>query len=166
VTDASCANHSDRQAVARLGFQNFCAACRAALAEITQRGPPRSLPRECFASYAGSERWLPLARGAPAHWLAHELGARARPGRPACAAGHVLEREDLLAGRKEVRGEPPRHGDLWVDLDAEGCGVVVGVRQGETRGFAISIRHLEPTSARDRVADFYAQLTARGRFFR
>jgi hypothetical protein len=166
VTGADCANHPDRPAVERLGFQSYCAACRDALAAVTRSPALRALPRECFASYGGAERWLPLARGAPAHWLAHELGVRAQLGRAGCAAGHSLDRADLLAGRREVRGEPPRRGDLWVDLDAEGCGLVVAVQHAETRGFAISIRHLEPVSARDRVADFYAQLTARGRFFR
>lgn len=166
MTEGACTNHPDRPAVERLGSRRYCAACRDSRLQVTRLLVMRAQPSECFASYAGAERWLPLTRGAPAHWLAHQLGAGARPGRPACAAGYALERAELLAGRKAVQGEAPRAGDLWVDLDAEGCGLVVSCQRHETRGFSIAVRYLEPLSARESLVDFYLQLAARGRFFR
>ena len=123
-----------------------------------------ALPSECFATPAG-EGWRPLTTGAAAHWLAHELGVRAPHGRPACAAGFALERDDLIGSRQPVRG-PPRAGDLWLDLDPERCGVVASVRPDPDRGFAIAIRHLHPLPARPATGDFYLQFAARGQFFR
>ena len=114
----------------------------------------------------GDDRWLALESGAAAHWLAHELRAIASPGRPACAAGFAIERADLLATRRELGREPPRAGDLWADLDAEGCGIVVNSRRDESAGIAITVRHLHPLPAREESADFYLQLGGRGRFFR
>ena len=124
-----------------------------------------ALPSDCFAAPAGDADWRPLARGAAAHWLAHELGQWAPLGRPACAAGFAIERGDLLHGRRPAVG-PPRAGDLWLDLDAEGCGVVASVRAHEARGIAIAIRHLHPLPARPELRDFYLDLAGRGRFFR
>jgi hypothetical protein len=109
---------------------------------------------------------MPLTSGAAAHWLAHRLGVLARPGRPGCAAGFALDRADVIGARREVRNEPPRSSDLWVDLDAEGCGVVVRAQRDETRGFSISIRRLQAAPARETTDDFYLQLAGRGRFFR
>ena len=70
-----------------------------------------------------------------------------------------------MGSRRPVTGAP-RAGDLWVDLDAEGCGVVASVRPDPDRGFAIAIRHLHPLSARTATGDFYLQFAARGGFFR
>jgi hypothetical protein len=166
VTASHCAIHRERPAVETLGARSYCAECRDARLGATQRLELRAIPSDCFASHLGAGRWLAFQRGAPAHWLAHQLGVRARPERPACAAGFAVERADLLAGRSRVSGEPPRAGDLWVDLDAEGCGLVCRSQRDETRGFAISIRHLCATPARELHSDFYLDLAARGTFFR
>lgn len=166
MTAPSCAHHPERPAVEALGARAYCAGCRDARALATRGLELHARPSECFATYAGADRWHALARGGPAHWLAHELGVRAALARPACAAGFAIERADVLAGKSELRGEPPRRADLWVDLDAEGCGVVVRVERHETRGFSISIRHLRPLSARESIDDFYLQLGGRGAFFR
>ncbi|HTO69756.1 MAG TPA: hypothetical protein VMR31_07835 [Myxococcota bacterium] len=72
----------------------------------------------------------------------------------------------MVAARKEVKGAPPRAGDLWLDLDPEGCGIVVISRPDEARGFAILIRHLQALPAREVHSDFYLELGGRGRFFR
>jgi len=159
-------NHAEREAVESLGLRAYCAECRTSRAEATCGSELRARPSECFATYAGAGRWLSPARGASAHWLAHELGQAAQPGRPACAAGFALERAELLLGRRELVRELPRPTDLWVDLDAEGCGVVVRVQRDETRGFAIAIRHLRPLPALELHSDFHGQLGARGSFFR
>lgn len=149
-----------------LGARSYCAGCREARGLATRGLEIRANPAACFASYAGADRWLALAGGESPHWLAHQLQVRAPPGRPACAAGFAVARADLLAGRRELRGEPPRAEDLWVDLDAQGCGIVARVQPHETRGFSISIRHLQALPARESHVDFYLQLGARGRFFR
>ena len=125
----------------------------------------RALPSECFASPVGGDAWRALASGAPAHWLAHELGVRAPIGRPACAAGFAIERRDLV-GRRRPIASAPRRGDLWVDLDDEGCGVVAGVSADSSRGLSIAIRHLHPLPARAALGDFYLQMNGRGSFFR
>ena len=124
-----------------------------------------ALPSECFALPAGTDDWRPLARGAAAHWLAHELARLAPLGRPACAAGFAVERADLLLGRRPVEG-PPRAGDLWLDLDPEGCGVVASVRPDAARGLSIAIRRLHRLPARSELRDFYLDFAGRGRFFR
>lgn len=90
----------------------------------------------------------------------------AGPGRPACAAGFAVDRADVIGSRRELRGEPPCKADLWVDLDPDGCGMVVRAARDESRGFAISIRHLQGPPARESTDDFYLQLAGRGRFFR
>jgi len=164
--NARCAHHPEREGAETLGARAYCASCRDARALATRGLELRAQPSACFATYAGDELWLALPRGAPAHWLAHELDVRAPVARPACAAGYAIERSDVLGGRREVRGEPPRRSDLWVDIDAEGCGVVVRAQPDETRGFSISIRHLRPSPARESSDDFYLQLGGRGRFFR
>jgi hypothetical protein len=166
VTEPRCAHHPDRPAAETLGARAYCASCRDARGLATRGLELRARPADCFASYAGGDRWLAFPRGESAHWLAHELGVRAPPGRRGCAAGFAIERADVLAGRRELRGEPPRAADLWVDLDAEGCGIVMRVEPHETRGFSISVRYLQALAAREMHADFYLQLGARGRFFR
>jgi len=163
---ARCAHHPEKAGVERLGARVYCASCRDARALATRGLELRAQPSTCFATYAGSGRWLALLHGAPAHWLAHQLGTRAAAARPGCAAGFAVERGDVLAGRHVLHGEPPRAGDLWVDNDAEGCGIVVRAQRHETRGFSISIRHLQPLPARESSDDFYLQLGGRGRFFR
>jgi len=126
----------------------------------------RAVPSECFARWLGEERWHALDAGAAAHWLAHELRIHPAAGRPSCAAGFAIDRADVLAGRRELGGEPPRAGDLWADLDAEGCGVVQTARREGERGIAIAIRRLRLLPARPESADFYLELGGKGRFFR
>ena len=162
----SCAHHAERPAAEVLGARAYCAACREARLGATRALGSRAQPSECFARWLGDERWLALESGAAAHWLAHELGLRPPAGRPSCAAGFAIDRADVLAGRRELVGEAPRAGDLWVDLDAEGCGIVQSAQREGERGIAIAIRHLRAFPARPERADFYLQLGGRGRFFR
>ncbi|HXX48903.1 MAG TPA: hypothetical protein VEN47_11770 [Myxococcota bacterium] len=161
-----CAHHPERAAVEELGSRAYCAACRDALARATRALETRARPGECFARWLGQERWHALDSGAAAHWLAHELRIRPAAGRPTCAAGFAIERTDVLVGRRELGGDAPRAGDLWLDLDAEGCGIVETARREGERGIAIAIRRLRLLPARPETADFYLQLGGKGRFFR
>jgi len=161
----ACARHPDRSAAEALGARAYCAACRDARELAVRAIAVSALPSACFAAPVGEADWRPLASGAAAHWLGHELGAPAPPGRPACAAGLAVERGDLLLGRRPATGSP-RAGDLWIDLDAEGCGLVASVRPHDARGIAIAIRHLHRLPARVETRDFYLDFAGRGRFFR
>jgi hypothetical protein len=126
----------------------------------------RAQPAGCFARFIGGERWLALEAGGAAHWLAHELSARAPAGVTGCAAGLAVHAADVLATWRPVLGGPPRSGDVWVDLDGLACGLVASVAPDPERGLAITIRHLRSAPARVCIEDFYFQLHGRGRFLR
>jgi hypothetical protein len=101
-----------------------------------------------------------------AHWLAHELGTRPVHVHTRCAAGFPVRRADLLFGRRELLRELPRPLDLWVDLDDEGCGLVVKSASSESGEVEISIRGRVDAPGGVTVCDFYRDLHGRGRFFR
>lgn len=128
--------------------------------------PPAVLHRECCATALGAPAWRTLAGSGAAHWLAHELKLRPLPPHARCAAGFAVRPAALLVGRRELVRELPRAGDLWLDLDDDGCGLVVVARRGEGEEVEISIRG--PVDATRGVAarDFYRDLSGRGRFFR
>lgn len=125
----------------------------------------RAEPSECFARFAGGDRWIALEHGGAIHWLAHKLGLRAPAGGPCCAAGLALQADALLGAHRPFSG-PPRPGDLWLDLDGASCGLIESVAADPQRGLAISIRRLRSTPARVCVEDFHFQLHGRGRFLR
>jgi hypothetical protein len=63
-----------------------------------------------------------------------------------------------------VAPTPLATGDLWVDLDGRGCGVVVGVDRRE--GLRVLIRHLDARRGNVSVSEFYEVFEGRGGFHR
>lgn len=162
-----CLLHRDRRAEGAIGACAYCASCLQAIATALSGVRPGTMPRECAATALGeSAAWRALAGSGAAHWLAHELKLRPLPPLPRCAAGFAVRRSDLLVGRRELVRELPRPGDLWFDLDEEGCGVVATSERREDAQIAISIRAPLVGSLHPSVHDFYGDLAGRGRFFR
>ncbi len=161
-----CLLHGDRPAAGAIGACAYCASCLEAI-EVAVRGLPLGLaPRECCAAALPGGGWRALASWAGAHWLAHELGVRSLPAQARCAAGFAVRRADLLLGRRELVRELPRHRDLWIDLDDQGCGLVESARRSESSEVEIAIRALIDPARGAATCDFYRDLSGRGRFFR
>jgi hypothetical protein len=148
-----------------LGHHGYCARCSESLRRSSLGLQLAALPSGCFARYAGSERWIAIRGGEAAHWLAHELGVRGATRDTSCAAGFALARSDVIAKRQGLHALPVP-GDLWVDLDSEGCGRVTRVQSDPVTGPRIWIRHLRSAPARVCEDDFYAHFSGRGGFFR
>jgi hypothetical protein len=161
-----CTLHRDRRAAGAIAASPYCSGCLQEIAVALRGVLPRVVPRECAAVAHGSAGWRPLTGSGAAHWLAHELGLRPLPPHARCAAGFGVRRADLLVGRRELVRELPRAGDLWLDLDEEGCGVVVHARGGEGEPVEISIRAPLDAALGAGARDFYRDLSGRGRFFR
>ncbi|MEX2208194.1 MAG: hypothetical protein WEF50_18370 [Myxococcota bacterium] len=166
VSSSVCRLHRDRRAAGAIGSCAYCAACLQEIAAALRGVLPGVVPRECAATALGSAGWRGLAGSGAAHWLAHERKLRPLPPLARCAAGFAVRRADLLVGRRELVRELPRPGDLWLDLDEEGCGVVVSSRRGEDTEVELSIRAPIGGSLLAAVHDFYRDLSGRGRFFR
>lgn len=159
-----CCLHPDRPAVFSEGDRRYCDRCRAGIEAAWRAAPPGNAFR-CAALYTGGDSWRPIAAPGAAHWLGHELGIGVAPGRPACAAGRAARVQELLSGCRELVRELPIAGDLWVDLDGEGCGVVTVARRDEN-GVEISIRGGLTTRPQLGMLDFYRDCSGRGRFHR
>ena len=161
-----CGLHRDRPAESAIGGFGYCASCRQEIAAAVRALPVGVVPRECFAVAASGGVWrTPAGSGAP-HWLAHELLTRPTHASNRCAAGFAVRRADVLFGRRELVRELPRPRDLWVDLDAEGCGLVLKSVGAESGEIEISIRALIGSAGGVTVCDFYRDLHGRGHFFR
>ncbi len=161
----ACANHPGRSCVEQFGKLALCEECRRGRLEAT-RGPHAAAAHAACAVWRAADgRWTPLRERAPAHWLAHELRIKAPAGAASCAFGHPLEVEDLLLQRRRVVAPTPlATGDLWVDLDGRGCGVVVGVDRRD--GLRVLIRHLDARRGNVSVSEFYEVFEGRGGFHR
>lgn len=166
ASSSVCLLHRDRRAERALGSCAYCVDCLQQIAVALRGVLPGVLPRECAAIALGPAGWRALAGSGAAHWLAHELKLRPLPPLARCAAGFAVRRSDLLTGRRELVRELPRPGDLWLDLDDEGCGLVVAARRGEGAEVELSIRAPVDGLLGVAVRDFYRDLSGRGRFFR
>ncbi len=162
----TCLIHRERRAGGAHGACAYCASCLAEIAAAVRSVPPSVLPRECAATALERAGWRALHGTGAAHWLAHELGLRPLPPVARCAAGFAVRRSDLLLGRRELERELPRPGDLWLDLDEEGCGRVLSARRGEGDEVEISIQARIQGGLAAAARDFYRDLSGRGRFFR
>ncbi len=164
-TSSPCAYHPGRAPVERFGELPLCDECRVGRTQAARSFAPAFPYAECCVARAPNGAWSPLVDRAPAHWLAHELRAKARPGGAACAFGHPIDLDDLLRTRRPI--EPPTPlcaGDLWIDLDGNRCGLVTGVDRRD--GLRVQIRHLDPEQGCARVVDFYEAFDGRGEFHR
>jgi hypothetical protein len=166
VGSSVCLLHRDRRAEGAIGSCAYCAACLQEIANALRGVLPGIVPRECAATALGGAGWRALVGSGAAHWLAHELKVRPLPPLARCAAGFAVRRADLLVGRRELVRELPQSGDLWLDLDDDGCGVVVTSRRAEGAAVEVSIRAPLTGSLYASVHDFYRDLSGRGRFFR
>jgi hypothetical protein len=160
-----CALHPDRPAPFAEGEGRYCERCRAGIEAARRSAPPGNAALRCSALYLGGDSWRPIAAPGAAHWLGHELDVRVSPGRPACAAGRAARVLELVGTRRELVRELPIAGDLWVDLDGEGCGVVQSVRRAE-EGVEIAIRGGLASRTLLGALDFYRDCGGRGRFHR
>lgn len=157
--------HRDRPGVFSEGERRYCERCRAGIEAALRAAPPGNASLRCSAFYAGGDSWRPIAAPGAAHWLGHELGIRVPPGRPACAAGRAARVPELLSGYRELVRELPSAGDVWVDLDGEGCGLVKSARRDEN-GVEISIQGGLVHRPQLGLLDFYRDCSGRGRFHR
>jgi hypothetical protein len=160
-----CCLHADRPGVASEGDRRYCERCRGGIEAARRAGTPGVASLGCAALYTGGDSWRPIQAPGAAHWLGHELRISVPPGRPACAAGRAARVSELLSGYRELVRELPGAGDLWVDLDGEGCGVVVLARRA-AEGVEIAIRGGLVARPQLGMLDFYRDCSGRGRFHR
>lgn len=159
-----CAYHPGRASVERFGELHLCEECRLGRTQAARSFGAAFPHAECCVERGPNGTWKPLGERASVHWLAHELRAKGRPG-AACASGYAIDLDDLLRTRRPI--EPPTPlsaGDVWVDLDASRCGLIVGVDRRE--GIRVLIRHLDPDQGCASVVDFYEAFDGRGEFHR
>ena len=162
-----CIHHPGRASVEDYGGGSYCEECRSGLRQAAGRVERWVTPGECFVTRLPSGCWREIREGGAAHWVAHELSARARPARSACLLGYALTLEELLWNRRELGpGTRLRRGDLWVDLDHAHCGLVDAVRLHPDLGPQVTIRHACPERGFVKGDDFYTHFMGRGFFYR
>jgi len=160
-----CSLHADRPGVWSEGARRYCERCRAGIEAALRAATPGAAALRCAAIFTGGDSWRPVPVPGAAHWLGHELRISIAPGRPGCAAGFAARLSEVLAGYRELGRELPQAGDLWVDLDGEGCGIVVSSRR-EGAGADISVRGALVAKPALSVLDFYRDCGGRGHFHR
>jgi hypothetical protein len=163
----ACAHHPSCESVEDYGGRPYCDECRHQRTEAARYVDLSTTPRECFVARSRSGHWSALREGGAAHWVAHELSAKAPPAAPACLLGYPLRVDDLLRNRREVSaGMRIGRGDIWVDLDGSHCGLVDGVRHHPEKGLQITIRHASRERGVVATDDFHTHFMGRGAFYR
>jgi hypothetical protein len=103
------------------------------------------LPKECFVTYKGGDRWEPIPGTGCAHWVSHQKGIPGTSGGNGCLAGFAIRVPDVKTGRQAVTLNDVQVGDIWAGrhpAHGDHTGIVTKVEpQGAGKPPKVWIKH-------------------------